>query len=75
MFSQQQKTAGRPRTGTQPKVIFTRIADFDAYCIQIATYLIILAYLFNYNSLLPIAYCLFVACCLLRIAPWRQARL
>ena len=27
------KTAGRPHTGTQPKVIFTRNADFDAYCI------------------------------------------
>ena len=32
VFSQKQ-TAGRPRTGTQPKVIFTRNADFDAYCI------------------------------------------
>ena len=28
VFSPSKKTAGRPRTGTQPKVIFTRNASF-----------------------------------------------
>ena len=85
----QKKNRRRPHTGTQPKFIFTRNADFDACCIQILdyyyTYWIILAYLiifilfyyisllytylFNYNSLLPIAYCLLpIAYCLLPTA-------